>query len=451
MSLPGRPWTYQPLPSARDFHLEVVKKFKGFSGPVGSGKSFAFCYEALFLASLWNPGLLGLIGAPTYRMLRDATKRTFVEILELEEISYTSHKSENKITLLDTGSEIIFRSLDNYENLRGPNLAWFGVDELTYCPPEAWSRLEARLRHPAAQRLCGFAAWTPKGFDHVWEKFIDQPNKDYFAVRARPRENVYVERTGFYDRLAASYDERFFRQEVLGEYLALSTGAVYYAFDRSKNVSADVVYDPLLPVCWALDFNVNPMCSVICQMDGRSTYSDQLRGDRRVKVNVLDEIVLPDSNTMEMCAEFERRLAELTRRAWNVNLRVYGDPAGAARSTTGKSDWLIVREHLGRIPGLQVSYHVPSAHPAVKDRTNAVNGMLCSSTGDRRLFLSPSCRELVRDFEQVVWKNDKGGNSTGAIDKSDGQRTHVSDALGYLIAQEFGLQSNSGYRSERLF
>lgn len=42
-----------------------------------------------------------------------------------------------------------------------------GVDELTYTQEEAWLRLDGQLRDPKAKRLCGFAVWTPKGFDWV--------------------------------------------------------------------------------------------------------------------------------------------------------------------------------------------------------------------------------------------------------------------------------------------
>jgi hypothetical protein len=63
------------------------------------------------------------------------------------------------------GSEIIFRTMENPERLRGPNLAWFALDELTYTHEAAWTRLLDRLRHPHARRLCGCAVWTPKGYD----------------------------------------------------------------------------------------------------------------------------------------------------------------------------------------------------------------------------------------------------------------------------------------------
>ena len=69
-------------------------------------------------------------------------------------------------------SKILFRAVDEFERLRGTNLAWFGVDELTYTPEEAWLRLEGRLRDPKAIRLCGFGVWTPKGYDWVYRKFV---------------------------------------------------------------------------------------------------------------------------------------------------------------------------------------------------------------------------------------------------------------------------------------
>ena len=114
-TLTGRGWKYEPLSSAKRFH-GLQARYKGFSGPIGSGKSYAFAYEALFNAYL-NPGLMGVIGAPTFPMLRDATQRTFFEILEIEEIAFTHRKAENAIVLTDNGSYIAFRSLDSFERL----------------------------------------------------------------------------------------------------------------------------------------------------------------------------------------------------------------------------------------------------------------------------------------------------------------------------------------------
>ena len=48
---------YVPLPSQRKFHSSSAR-FKGFSGPIGSGKSQALCQEAIRLSYL-NPGAAG--------------------------------------------------------------------------------------------------------------------------------------------------------------------------------------------------------------------------------------------------------------------------------------------------------------------------------------------------------------------------------------------------------
>ena len=149
---------YAPLPSQSKFH-DSKARFKGFSGPIGSGKSQALCQEAIRLSYL-NPGRQGLIGAPTYPMLRDATLTSFLEVLANNAIRHELNKSELVLVMKDTSSRIYFRSVDDFERLRGTNLAWFGLDELTYTAEEAWLRLEGRLRDPLAQRLSGFAVWT---------------------------------------------------------------------------------------------------------------------------------------------------------------------------------------------------------------------------------------------------------------------------------------------------
>ena len=70
---------YAPLHSQSVFHRSSAR-FKGFSGPIGSGKSQALCQEVIKLSYI-NSGRVGLIGAPTYPMLRDATLSALFEIL----------------------------------------------------------------------------------------------------------------------------------------------------------------------------------------------------------------------------------------------------------------------------------------------------------------------------------------------------------------------------------
>lgn len=415
---------YRPLPSQARFH-ESAARFRGFSGPIGSGKSQALCHEAIKLTYV-NPGRFGLIGAPTYPMLRDTTQAAVLGALEENRIPFTLHKSENVLVMKDTRSRILFRSVDEYERLRGTNLAWFGVDELTYAPEEAWLRLEGRLRDPKAKRLAGFAVWTPKGHDWVYRRFVESKVEGYETIVAAPMENRHVLETipDFYERLKHSYDERFYRQEVMGEYLSFHDGAVYHAFERAVHVG-ETERRPERPLYWALDFNVDPMCSVVAQLDGE-------------RLVVLDEIVIRRASTWDACEEFTNRY-----RGHRGGVTVMADASGGNARTTGSTDHEMIRTHMAKAGPARVSYRFGKKNPSVRDRVALVNARLRSAAGEVNIRVDPRCRELIKDFEQVGYKE-----GSSVIDKDrDRERTHLTDALGYLIWEEFGPKKRYGGQS----
>jgi hypothetical protein len=376
-----------------------------------------------------NAGRLGLVGAPTYPMLRDATQNTLFEILDRNRIPHEFNKGENVLIMRDTRSKVLFRAVDEFDRLRGTNLAWFGVDELTYTPEDAWLVLEGRLRDPKAKRLCGFAVWTPKGYDWVYRRFLDQPVEGYEAVVAKAFENCHVlERIpDFYERLKRSYDENFFRQEVLGEYVNSSGGRVYAQFDRKTHVR-ELSVDGAAPLLWALDFNVDPMCSVVAQIGGAT-------------VRVLDEIVLGRATTRQACDEFQARY-----RNHCGGVVIYGDASGGRQQTTGSSDYQIIQAYFRQAGYPRWEYKVPKANPPVRDRVMLVNAKLRSAGGEVHLLIDRKCKGLAKDFEQVVYKPE----STIVDKERDPQLTHLSDALGYLVWQECREMPPAGYRDQRL-
>ncbi len=419
---------YDPLPSQKRFH-GLKSRFKGFSGPIGSGKSQALCQEAIRL-SYQNPGRLGLLGAPTYPMLRDATQVALLEVLQSNEIPYEHNKAENTLLMKDTGSRILFRPVDEFERLRGTNLAWFGLDELTYTQEDSWLRLEGRLRDPKATRLCGFGVWTPKGYDWVYRKFISDPKSAYRAIQAAPFENRHLldKIDDFYDRLKESYDDKFYQQEVLGSYLSLEGGRVYSAFVRETHLQKLEV-DAHQPLGWALDFNVDPMSSLIVQQAGR-------------RMHVLDEIVIRHGTTQQACEEFLKRYPR-----HEEGVVIYGDASGFQQQTTGATDYEMIREYFSVHASMPVQYKVPRSNPSVRERINLTNRQLKSAAGSVALWIDGKCKELTKDLEQVCFKAD-----SNVIDKDrDRMRTHLSDALGYVLWQECRPMATIGERPTRLF
>jgi hypothetical protein len=168
----------------------------------------------------------------------------------------------------------------------------------------------------------------------------------------------------------------------------------------------------------------------------------QREGDQ---VNILEELVLPDSNTWAACEMFLQSISK-----WRASplffpqVQVYGDATGNGRQTAAsRTDWQIVRDFFKRYP-YKLNLRVPSSNPLAKDRVNCVNAMLCNQAGQRRIWIDPGCKHLITDLERVHWKADPSGNMLPDIDKSDPARSHVSDALGYMIAYEFGMRGKFG-------
>lgn len=365
-------------------------------------------------------------------MLADVTRATFLDLLVEEGIPHQFIKSENRIFLPEPGSNVIFRSADNPTRLIGTNLAWFGLDELTYCVEDAWLRLEARLRDPRARYRTGFACWTPNGFNWTYKRFIsDEKKEEYEAVCASPFENHVILKAdpSFYARLKSSYDEKFYRQEVLGEYLDLFRGRAYYAFDYLVHRLAVLEFNPHRPIMWGIDFNVDPMSSVIVQ-------------ETAGVLSVLGEISLASSNTQEMCEAFWQRIQPLLAAREKIYpgevavIALYGDASGTQRhSSATRSDYEIIREFFKhRRDRVRLSENIPAKNPPVKDRVIAVNSLFKNGLGSTLLYVHASCKELIADLREVVWKE----GATVDLDKTrDRKRTHMSDALGYICWRDF--------------
>jgi len=402
-----------------------------------AGRRFGKTYLAMveLCRSAWSAGRLVWYVAPTYKQ---AKRIAWKPLQQMTRPYWASKPNETDLRIeLVSGGSICLRGADNYDSLRGDGLDFLILDEYASIAPPAWTEV---LR-PALADKQGRALFigTPRGYNHFYDL--------YHTVQGRPEWRTFqftTEQGGNVSRqelesATHELDERTYRQEFQASFENLTTGIVYYAFDRDAHVRP-VDHDPRLPLFWSLDFNINPMCAVIGQRE------DQW-------VHVLDEAVLSDSNTAAACEEFLKRTAPWVARSYlPMQVDVYGDATGdARRSSASRTDWQLVREFLDRHRDLvRGVWHVGSSNPAVRDRVNCVNAKLCNQAGTRRLQIDPRCQQLIQDLERVHWKTDSNGNALNDIDKSDPARTHTSDALGYMIAAQFPMRAPGGYRPEYL-
>ncbi len=338
---------------------------------------------------------------------------------------------------LKSGSTIVVNGAFNPDALRGNGLDLIVLDEYASMKPEAW----AEVLRPALSDRQGHALFigTPKGRNHLYERFeyaLNDPN--WAAFQFTTAQGGLVEDEELV-QAARELDPVSYQQEFGGEFVSANRNRVYYTFDRDLHVRPQT-FQPLYPVIWSIDFNVNPMCMLLMQRVGDV-------------VHVFDEIVLPNANTEAACQAFLDKAEPLYQMVPGyqrpMNVEVYGDASGnQKRTSAAETDWTIIRQFFRRWKGTyQESFHILSANPPVRDRINCVNSRLRNTFEENRLFIDPRCRELVKDLEQVAWATDSTGAVTSDLDKSDRARTHASDALGYYIAQVFPLKPLIGHQS----
>ena len=111
------------------------------------------------------------------------------------------------------------------------------------------------------------------------------------------------------------------------------------------------------------------------------------------------------------------------------------------------TDYQMMRAFFAKTGYRSIDYRVPKSNPLVRDRVLLVNSKLHSASGETSLHVSRRCSELIADFEEVSYKP-----GSTLIDKErNPRRTHLSDALGYLIWQEMNNSARVGEQSRRLF
>ena len=395
-----------------------------------AGRRFGKTYLALveLCRAAWAPRRTAWYVGPTYKQ---AKRIAWKALKQMTKPYWRQRPNETDLTIeLSWGATISLRGADHYDSLRGEGLDFMVLDEYASMAPEAWTQV---LR-PALSDKIGKALFigTPRGFNHFYDLFAaarTQPDWAAFQFTTEEGGNVPAEEL---ESAARELDERTYRQEFQASFENLTSGRAYYAFDRNWNVQI-LRYDPTKPLIWSLDFNVNPMCSILAQQ-----VEDH--------IHILAELVLPDSNTVAACEAFLER-TEPWQRSHPLPVFVYGDATGNSRkSAASRTDWQLVKDFIGRYThSYRASMRVPNANPPLKDRLNCVNALLCNHAGERRLLVDPHCKHLIRDFEQVCWKTDLNGNPVGELDPSDPTRTHVSDAVGYYIVRQFPMRARVGY------
>ena len=290
--------------------------------------------------------------------------------------------------------EVLFRSADDPERLRGPNLSWVWIDEGALCHEMTWPIAIGRLREGGKAGPCWLTT-TPKGRNWVWREFVERQRDGYEVFRARTADNPHLA-PQFLADLEAAYTGTFARQELLGEFVAFE-GLVYEEFDRAVHIAEPP--EEFVEVVAGVDWGyTNPAVILVVGLDGdgrASVVSEYYQRRQRI-----GEIV-----------EAARALAG----QWDI-VTFYCDPSEPANIAEMQ----------------EAGLNAVAANNAVSEGIQRVKARLAvADDGRPRLTASSQCVYLASEFESYCWKRLRG---LGVLkDEPEKANDHVMDALRYVI------------------
>lgn len=377
-----------------DFINEQSKSLAFVAG-IGSGKTFAGCVRATKMALGWvgntriSTPNLGIVTAPTYSMLKDATFRTFEEVADAY---IDKHNKSDMVTRLKNGSEIIWRSADEPMRLRGPNARWWYGDEAAFYTPDVRKIMIGRLRQ-FGERGYEFLTTTPKGKNWVWQRFV-RDAKDSVLIKAKTAENRFLARD-VVENWMSEYAGDFAAQELDGEFVAFE-GLIYAQFNRERHVSTtrpETFERVVAGVDWGF---ANPGVIIVAGRDG----------DGRVWI-------LHEEYQRQRRIEEWVQVASQVRDIWKVD-QFFCDPSEPdyirqfveAGLKAGKADNQV-------LPGIQ-----------------AVQNLMVIGGDNRvRFVVHPQAVNLLKEFENYQWSENRHGVQDAPVKAND----HAMDALRYAI------------------
>lgn len=337
------------------------------SGGRGVGKTTAGAIQGL-IESEFEPSK-GIVVAPTYPMLRDASMAEFFEWLPRNRIAHW-HKTDKLLTLKN-GSEVAFRSADNPDSLRGANRDWLWFDEpRNVRTREAFDIVFAQLR----PRRKAWLTTTPAGIFHwLYDLFIASPIPNSRVITAKTSENPYLP-DEYANSLRQQYTGAFAAQELDAQWVSFE-GLIYDNFSLTENVTNAADYNPDWPVLWGVDDgyamgqgkgteSYHPRVVLFMQQTaqgGLNVFAEYVACGELEEVTLDAAIAMPYARPE--IVYIDSSATQLKARIWGKGITTYG-----------------------------------ATHP-VSEGIKNLRRLIGDGNGVRLLKIHPRCKELIREMQ----------------------------------------------------
>lgn len=340
--------------------------------------------------------------APTYPLIRDIFYPKAEEFLTDCGISYELNKTEHTIQLHGLG-KIYCRSMDKPASLVGWEVGDVYLDEFDVLPKDkafdVFRKASARARQkkPDGSHNQILVTTTPEGYKATYDLFKRDPLKDSELIQMSTYSNAHNLPPGYIEDLKAQYPSQLIDAYLLGKFVNLQSGTVYYVFDREQH-NTDVLPADHEPLHVGMDFNVMDMCATVHVLRNQTLYA------------VGELFGLRDTPHM---------IETLKERYPGHPVFVYPDASG--HGTTSKSA-SVSDISLLRKAGFTI--RAKNKNPFIRDRVAAVNAAF---EHGRYFVNTEQCPEFTDALEQQAYDPKTG------MPEKDGHIDNRVDGAGYLI------------------
>lgn len=375
-------------------------KFSALIGGIGSGKTYAGCYKLIkFLTE--NPNIPCYYYLPTYPLLRDTAVPSFKRVLDELQIEYRFHGTNNIFST--KYGQIHLKSYHDINSLIGYEHGYCIIDEIDTLPTNEarevfraiYERNRTRLPNGNPNRI-DFVS-TPEGYYFLYDFFKKHAGNDRTYIRARTDDNTYLP-SDFAEGMSVGLTENQLKAHRLGEFVNMSSGLVYHAFNRQQNHTNREVR-PTDTLRIGMDFNIGKMAAVV------GVYENET-------LHIVHEFYKA-YDTEELCQKMNAKYP-------HHQMIIHPDSSAGNRSTNAmdRTDLDIIERYFQ----CQVTWNLK-----VRERINKVNGMFLDHQGNRRLQINTStCPILVECLESQGYGQDQNPQKHNDTD-------HLNDALGYAV------------------
>jgi hypothetical protein len=324
-------------------------------------------------------------------------------------------ETELIITLPNT-TEIHVLGLDKPERIEGVVWTGGGIDEIADVKKEALHVNVMPALDTVDPRRPNYRAWcwflgVPDGLNHYYTLC------EYARTSGDPTYGLYHWKSSavlppdILESRKRSMSKKQFRQEFEASF-ETATGRIYEEFGDHNLTDRELQSHEAIH--WAHDQNFTPLSSSISVIDGENMF-------------IVGEIVLESAVSSQSAEEFVERYRDHR----NKMVYIYGDPAGRAGEKHGhKSDYNQIEDVLRR-EGWRFERRVSLAHPAIKDRQNAVRAKILNAADETTLYVNkdaaPWCYEGLNTVQLQ-----KGSSF---MEDQKNQYQHITTAIGYQVAK----------------